>query len=425
MRNQRKQPPVPPPDVTPVQKENVITQVREYQLITPLFGGGVAPGECDPVTVIRGTEIRGQLRFWWRATRGSQFTDIKALKKEEDKIWGAPYKKGEKGVSHEETVQITVEIINSGTPVKPFEIVKDKRGRNQPKWVRESKVPAYSAFPLQPSQDELKLPKLSLKAVQANVSFKLTITFPASRKEDIEAALWSWETFGGVGARTRRGFGALRLLAVDGQTNVDLPDAGNARKWVTEKLRHFTSEKETPPNTPYLSRNTQFKIVDRHSNELDTWGWLISKLQSFRQARYDSSFGRSKWPEADTIRYLTGQESTRPAVPKFPRAALGLPINFHFMKGDPRDVTLQGAVKEFERLASPLILRPLSCKNNQFVGLALVLKGPRIPPEGVQLITKNRQPRSVDTTLTKAEASEIPVLNGLTDVLQAFMDTLS
>jgi CRISPR/Cas system CMR-associated protein Cmr1 (group 7 of RAMP superfamily) len=42
-------------------------------LITPLFGGGAEPGRPDEDFPIRGTAIRGQLEFWWRATRGTQF----------------------------------------------------------------------------------------------------------------------------------------------------------------------------------------------------------------------------------------------------------------------------------------------------------------------------------------------------------------
>jgi CRISPR-associated protein Cmr1 len=423
MRNQRKQPPVPPPDVTPVQKENVITQVREYQLITPLFGGGVTPGECDPVTVIRGTEIRGQLRFWWRATRGGQFTDIKALKEEEDKIWGAPYKKGAKEVPHEETVQITVEIINSGTPVKPFDKDKQKqRGSAQ-----EPQIPAYAAFPLQPNQDRNKQAKPP-QTVQNGVSFKLTITFPASKKDDIEAALWAWETFGGIGARTRRGFGALYLLKINGQINVDLPNANKPEEWIQEKLIHFVDDGKVPIGTPHLSKRTQFRTTRASIDAISAWNQLIRKLQQFRQARYGGPYGRSMWPEADTIRHLTRTSHTgevpHPTVNKFPRAAFGLPIIFHFKDpGDPGDTSLEGATKDFERLASPLIIRPLRCNNNRFIGLALLLEGPRTPPGGIQLM-ENGHPHPANATLTRAEANQIPVLNGQTDVLQAFMDTL-
>jgi CRISPR-associated protein Cmr1 len=416
MSNPRKQPSGPPPDVTPIQKENVITQVREYQLITPLFGGGVAPGECDPVTVIRGTEIRGQLRFWWRATRGGRFTDIKALKEEEDKIWGAPYKKGEKGVSHEETVQITVEVPTQGKGISLYPFTEDENRRTR---FHNDKAPTYAAFPLQ----------TSLGSVQANVSFTLTISFPATKRPDIEAALWAWETFGGIGARTRRGFGALHLLKINGQTNVDLPNANKPEEWIQEKLIRFVDGGKSPTGTPHLSKRTQFKTTRASNDAIGAWNQLITRLQKFRQARYGSQYGRSMWPEADTIRYFTRASHTgrvpNPTVNKFPRAAFGLPIIFHFKdSGDPEDTSLEGATKDFERLASPLILRPLRCKNNRFIGLALLLEGPRTPPGGIQL-AKDGHTYPASATLTRAEANQIPVLNGQTDVLQAFMDTLS
>src|SRR5260221_14040443 len=81
----RKQPEVSPPEaITAKQPDNVITQIREYQLITPLYGGGVKPTEPDPITVVRATEIRGQLRFWWRACRGGEFNGKLGAMKEEE-----------------------------------------------------------------------------------------------------------------------------------------------------------------------------------------------------------------------------------------------------------------------------------------------------------------------------------------------------
>src|SRR6266567_2982933 len=88
----RKQPEIAPQKVTPEKQDDIITQVREYKLITPLFGGGVEKSEADPVTIIRGTEIRGQLRFWWRACRVANYPTIEDLKEAEDKIWGSANK---------------------------------------------------------------------------------------------------------------------------------------------------------------------------------------------------------------------------------------------------------------------------------------------------------------------------------------------
>jgi len=453
MSNPRKQPSGPPPDVTPVQKENVITQVREYQLITPLFGGGVAPGECDPVTVIRGTEIRGQLRFWWRATRGGRFTDIKALKEEEDKIWGAPYKKGEKGVSHEETVQITVEVPTQGKGISLYPFTEDENGRTR---FHNDKAPTYAAFPLQ----------TSLGSVQANVSFTLTISFPATKRPDIEAALWAWETFGGIGARTRRGFGALRCKAIkenDRPVPVDLPSATqeNVSNWIRKKLELHVAPGSLPAHVPHLRRqpveNKHFKLVVRNnnSNVMGIWSYLIDSLKSFRQMRHQSTIpganypGRSMWPEPSAIRQITGQSHPRhrnpipnPAVNKFPRAAFGLPIIFQFKDSnkhnpndpqrDPRKTALE--LENYDRLASPLILKPLACQNGNFIGLAFILAGNNFEGEQAILKAQEGQPGSWQVkdslepgeafTLTDSNRGFQATIDNQTDVLQVFLEYL-
>src|SRR5437763_7643730 len=82
------------PDLYKDAKGNVIIkQERKYELITPLFGGGVEPGVNDDLTPISGKAIRGHLRFWWRATRGGQFGGgeggLRKMKETEAIIWGA------------------------------------------------------------------------------------------------------------------------------------------------------------------------------------------------------------------------------------------------------------------------------------------------------------------------------------------------
>ena len=76
------------PNWQPEVRSDVNTQVRRYKLITPLYGGGVKAGEVDTVTPIRGTAVRGQLRFWWRAIRGGQFDgNLAKMKEKEDEMW--------------------------------------------------------------------------------------------------------------------------------------------------------------------------------------------------------------------------------------------------------------------------------------------------------------------------------------------------
>lgn len=406
----RKQPDSSPPPTTPKEIDKVITQEREYKLITPFFGGGVNPGEADPVTLIRGTEIRGQLRFWWRACRGGRFDgDLKAMKKVEDEIWGTAYnKKGGEPPLQAQTVQIAIEIINQGAPI----LFNDRS------------VPAYAAFPLQPS-DADKQARNPPKAVQKDVTFKLIISFPKAQKMEAEAALWAWETFGGIGGRTRRGFGALHLLKVNGLNNTDLPSSRDVRDWIEKKLNTYVAISHFAENLPHLSTNSQFKITRDLRDTLSVWHYLIKRLYDFRQ---DGRPERSNWPEARAIKQGTYKRDTHQNsfMNKFPRAAFGLPIIFHFVgpkRSVPEDTTLQG--DKIERLASPLILRPLLCKDERAVGLALLLEGPPIPPGGLRLIEKgsNRE-HAVDAILTQSEANTIHILRGETDVLQAFLKYL-
>src|SRR5438477_6686706 len=75
----------PPPQVRRGDEE----RLYRIELITPLFGGGVEAGENDPTMPIRGTAIRGQLQFWWRATRGAGCDTLAELRERHRAVWGA------------------------------------------------------------------------------------------------------------------------------------------------------------------------------------------------------------------------------------------------------------------------------------------------------------------------------------------------
>jgi len=390
-----------PPEVNLIQPATVIKQERTYQLITPLYGGGVTPAEPDPITIVRPTEIRGHLRFWWRACRGGQYGSLEAIKQAEDALWGTAGTKQGGGPSQ---VQIEVTDYSVGNRNAPFTI-----------------APSYAVFPLRQTRNTLF----------DDVSFTLTISFPPALQNEVEATFRMWEIFGGIGARTRRGFGALRLISVDKVPGSDLPDSTKeeAKTWMQHQLEQCVVRGRYPPGLPHLTHSTMFRITDSSEDVMDVWDNLIKKLASFRQARKGPR-GRSYWPEPEAIRTITGRRYSRhPALNhpcKFPRAAFGLPIIFHFKYsdlGEPEDTTLQGRQEGSQRFASPLILRPLVCKDNRAVGIALLLEGSRIPPPG-GIILDFDPTTTVDTQLTPTEARAIPVLHGQTDVLQAFMNYL-
>lgn len=245
----------------------IIRQERKYELITPLFGGGVMPTKADPITAVRTTEIRGQLRFWWRAIRGGQFGNgpesIERMKQTEGRIWGTSgimTKKKSDALAKIEAfssqVQIVIKEVSKGLETRYSEL-----GDLQ-----------YAGFPLQKGN----------KSVLSDVTFTLHISYPRQIKfvdeqgeervlnnveAEVNAALWAWETFGGLGARTRRGFGAIRCTSnVDEAANVFASNVISAKELRVElfnQLRVHLAGGDWPKDVPHLSENLSCYRVTR------------------------------------------------------------------------------------------------------------------------------------------------------------------
>lgn len=454
------------PDLSEKRNDAVVTETRTYKLITPLFGGGVTPDECDPVTVVSGKNVRGQLRFWWRATRGGAFDgDLAKMKAAEDELWGATAQKG-KSERGQSKVAIEVVTLKSG---KKFIVKQNNSRTKQPEEIQISDLKSpygYVAFPLRERPNG---------AVSDGVEFSLTLRYDKLKLkkeqiEGIEAALWAWETFGGVGARTRRGFGALQLIehSVDGQNiSVPLASAHDVEAWLQKRLDKYVSSGKFPVQVPHLSSkasenlNVWLKIASPYPSAESAWRYLIEKLKEFRQSRNTGKErnhpGRSRWNEPEAIRMLTGQRLPRHLPPNsgkknpvpntpnfFPRAVFGLPIVFHFKDGndkkpysanlDPQKTILN--INDKERLASPLILKPIPLKSTngeiKYIGIGVILTGSQLQTS-TQLILKSQDENQSWNRLYAINLNEAKklkkhdgslLLNGEADVLQAFLKSL-
>lgn len=411
--------PISPPHVQPLKdysmvihgrKVPAITQTRSYELITPMFGGGARTGQADKDLPIRGSSIRGQLRFWWRATQGGRFGgNLSGMREAEYLLWGAASTSKKARPS---LVDVIVKVTNEGKTI------------GWPSFLRQTQnVGRYATVGQR-------------LAVIDGVRFDLCLTYPKTRHKEIEATLWAWETFGGIGGRTRRGFGSLRLTAVDGKP-IEHPTMQDAHYTVSDGLRTHVKEGNWVTGLPHLSPQSKMVMCQGFQRPKEAWDHLIGLLMSFRQAR-STAKGRSKWPEPDEIRRLAGSVSQRSSVRpqqirKFPRAAFGLPILFRFRdRKGPAQATLEGFPKKSDpgekpaglRLASPLILRPLACKDGA-VGLALILDGTSVAhlPEGLRLQC-DRRSYKVHALLSQEEAKQVEPLYGNPDVLEAFLDHL-
>lgn len=353
----------------------------EIELITPMFGGGVSTRINDPSFPIRPTSIRGQLQFWWRATVGAQYATRQELRAAQSAVWG--------DTTQASRVQVRVEVVRLDAPTACARFEQDNKDRSRfrsmPTWnapFSNTALP-YALFPF---QGQLANGRTRIEVEPAscihNAKFRLTVICHKAIDfaKQVEPALWAWVNFGGLGSRTRRGCGAIKcqqLLAKD-------------RNDLLARLKGYLSD-AAPKEWPTLA--AAFLVGPENSSPMSAWNQVIQMMQKFRQGEglgrnpgtQHNRPGRSRWPEPETIRQVTNnrhsQHQRMQNIPDnaFPRAELGLPIVFHFKdQGEPPDTVLypdnDSEGKRRERMASPLILKPLALQSGKAVPLILRLR---------------------------------------------------
>ncbi len=381
-------------------------KIKTYliKVITPIFGGGVEAGENDPITLIRPSSIRGHLRFWWRATRGANFRSEKELYHREGEIWGT--------TDNPSSVELEVNISILGVEEACASVPPQK---NYYKILDD--YPSYALFPFQGNKREDIEPSKARK----DLSFSLTICFPEGFRKDIEASIWAWVNFGGIGARTRRGCGALlcKVLAP--------PDEMGLEVWFQKKKKYYgISEFENKAGWPRLG--STFFVSKTPTLPVVAWKKAIDLMHQFRQGtpngrnsgKNGNRFGRSLWPEADSIRAIShlGDPNHKSSItlenleeaPAFPRAEFGLPIIFQFPK-EPKLKAPEVYPKNKTRMASPIILRPLAFGNGT-KAVPMVLKLSTPPVNEITLKVK-RNPQDLErdfgeTNIRRPELSRYP-----------------
>lgn len=387
------------------------------RFISPVFGGGVDPKRVDPVTPVRVSAIRGQLRFWWRATHAN--LSLEKLRDSEVKLFGGVH--GDKPTPSAISIDVSkqpqrmkrLEVFLRGNA---FKLADDRLG-----------ALAYGAFPLR----GLDPAKTHAPLFVYDDPFELVIrTRPAEGidvRAELDRALWAWLHFGGLGGRTRRGFGALQLDHASHWTLASIADG-----WPREPREDAVAWAVLPTSaTGVRTAKTTTKTGTEAQEKLLELLWRMRQGDVGRKPNRPRP-GRSYWPEPDAIRQIQeirsgrhGQPIHQPRIDKFPRAAFGMPIIFHFKtegsEREPTDTTLVPAVvkedengqrklKPLGRLASSLILRPHAA-GGVYEPMALRLDHPA--PAAWRLLGKKRDKDGTPqvVTLDPSEANRIAPLH--------------
>ena len=304
------------PPLLPEIKPDVLSDTLHITIETPMVGGGFEAGRIDEKSPVRVPSIRGHLRYWWRILNWND----PYMPEKESEIWG----------NTDKISAVKVDIIEqSRSNIRAFseDYGFDRYGNE-----------AYALFSARQNKNDI---------LREGLTFTLKLTYPEKFARDVKLALGAWIYFGGIGARTRRGCGSLSCA----EDIISIGDILKANKNITL----------------WKSRDKTKALV--------AWNEVLELYRRYRQFR--ARRARSKWPEPDSLRELTGCREPRhqnlmpsELLPSFPRAALGLPIIFQFKNGnkdrnhprsnlEPYKVTLTPKGDKLTRMASPVITKAI------------------------------------------------------------------
>lgn len=370
----------------PNKRETIELQLK---LITPMFGGGYKTREVDSVQPIRPAAIRGHLRYWWRATAGAKYATVEKLHRAETALWGGASTKENSAVGK---VAIRVEITSLGQPAPYREVAPKSKAKDGP-------LHGYFLFPYQ-EQKNLNLPAATGRK---DVAFTLRITMDTSlsdaQREEVETALKAWIAFGGVGARTRRGCGAL---TVEGKEAAQwLPASPDIAQWL--------GMPETAVKAPQWTTLAGAQgIIVPISSAQDAWRELGRFWARFRKGHFAQDYSPMSGGKWNDYRKVLCQLRNQDNTLRLAKPFLGLPIIYQKFKTAPFAGTLEPVGSG--RMASSVILKPIALQGNNYGALVLVMRAR--PPEKIRIDGRE---------YTLQIPNEDPVLEVLnaTDVLDA------
>jgi len=319
--------------------------IPNITLITPMLGGGVEPMTPDLECPVRPSEIRGQLRFWWRAMQDVETPE--ELFRKEAELWG--------GMGRKSAVTVRVgDLRGYATEPAPTGF-RDKLG--------------YVYFAAREGRRSL---------VKEGLSFSLRVQCPADRTAEVQETIALWSLLGGLGARTRRGSGAVKLDF--SSIEVPIRNANELAAWINQALPRSATVHPWP--TVRGPGSMQTLRLSKLTNPRQAWEAWIDGYKQFRQMRpkgREGRPGRSYWPEPDSLRVIHQGHSRDhaprdPQLVSFPRGAYGLPIVFHFKdRGDPSPDYILQIDRTADRWTSPVILKVASLPDGKILRICWVL----------------------------------------------------
>ncbi len=298
-----------------------------FRIVTPMFISGADQSQAE----LRAPSVKGALRFWYRALHPA------ADPKEEFRIFGGTDKE-------------------AGQACFSLRLMPDRQGgpdgeAGDQRW-KDSKI-SYLGYGVIDRRETgeyredgtpIRRPMTVRPYYKEENRFTLEILFKPYRlqtsKPEYEAmilkvkrSLWGLIMLGGLGARSRRGFGSIAVEEIDGMDG--LPDLNPPNHQALEHVLHeFFCQLDEIDNTgngypeyTCLSAASRFVVTRPQGAAMDALEWLGETMHKYRSYRSSSRMSCVNG-DHDLMRAWVAS-GTRPGSPP-KRTAFGLPHNYFF-----------------------------------------------------------------------------------------------
>lgn len=288
------------------------TLTATYRIVTPMFLGGADPTSQAELRV---PSIKGALRFWWRALMWGKVNSVEELRRRESELFGST--KPQIGQSR---VLIFAEqpLVEANTEER--------------KW-SPSSWKSYTGYGLRDKKER--------RFLSPGKTFTIHFVFRRCSDEQRSQVLSAAKLLGlagGLGGRSRRGWGSVTLTELKGADWI-CPDT--PEQWQQSMSALIKPGSNLPPYTAF-SPQSQWNCGPAKNDAASAHAWIGERYQMHVKATY----------------------------PKASRSQFGLPRLF---KGDtpPRR----------DRRASPLMLHVHQCSNGKALPVALWLPATFLPTD--------------------------------------------
>lgn len=379
--------------------------IATFTVITPLFGGGAQPTMSAE---LRPPSVKGALRFWWRALAWSRLGgDREKIREQEAEIFGAAGGDAKHGQA---SFRLRVTAPALPAPLMPPTVLKgtDKTVIGVgARYFGQGLMQAFDSNKTGAKAGELTRPCLP-------PPFDFTVELISREKIDpsLVDALKLMGLLGGLGSRTRRGWGSLTLRSLQGkdtetwQAPQTVPEYSSALR----KLLEGTAAAAVEPPYSAFCKLTRIDVVGENADPLHLLNTVGEQMLRYRSwgkngkilGGQDSE--KNFQDDHDWFRKKTKFDDTHPR-----RVIFGLPHNY--------SETLGVQTKHYDRRASPLLLHIQRLTLQKHIAVLTILRSAFLPQNEPLWVWQGRAARQ---QAIPAQQLRTPVPDW--SVLDAFID---